>query len=70
VLAWESAMDVDPERVNVNGGAIALGHPLGASGARMLSTLVHELERRRGRTGLQVMSEGGGTANAMVLERP
>jgi acetyl-CoA acetyltransferase family protein len=70
VLAWESALGADPELVNVNGGAIALGHPLGASGARMLATLVHELERRDARVGLQVVSEAGGTANALVLERP
>jgi len=70
VLAWASALGGDPERVNVNGGAIALGHPLGASGARMLTTLLHELERRDARVGLQVMSEGGGTANALVVERP
>ena len=70
VLAWESVLGVHPDRVNVNGGAIALGHPLGASGARMLATLVHELERRDAHVGLQVMSEGGGTANALVVERP
>ncbi|MFI5046826.1 MAG: thiolase family protein [Acidimicrobiia bacterium] len=70
VLAWQSAVEVDPGRVNVNGGALALGHPLGASGARMLTTLVHELERRDARLGLQVMSEAGGTANALVIERP
>jgi len=70
VLAWASVLGADPERINVNGGAIALGHPLGASGARMLTTLLHELERRDARVGLQVMSEGGGTANALVVERP
>jgi acetyl-CoA acetyltransferase family protein len=70
VLAWRAAVDADPERTNVNGGAIALGHPLGASGARMLVALVHELARRDARVGLQVMSEAGGTANALVLERP
>jgi len=57
------------ERTNVNGGAIALGHPLGASGARILTTLVHELERTGGRYGLQTMCEGGGMANALVIER-
>jgi acetyl-CoA acetyltransferase family protein len=57
------------QRANVNGGAIALGHPLGASGARLLTTLVHELERSGGRYGLQAMCEGGGMANAMVIER-
>ncbi|MET0626924.1 MAG: thiolase family protein [Acidimicrobiia bacterium] len=70
VLAWAGAVQADPAVVNVNGGAIALGHPLGASGARMLTTLVHELERSGTRRGLQVMSEGGGTANALLLERP
>jgi len=57
------------ERTNVNGGAIALGHPLGASGARLLTTLVHELERTGGRYGLQSMCEGGGMANALIIER-
>ena len=57
------------ERTNVNGGAIALGHPLGASGARLLTTLVHELERTGGRYGLQTMCEGGGMANATIIER-
>jgi acetyl-CoA acetyltransferase len=57
------------DRVNVNGGAIALGHPLGASGTRLTGTLVNELERIDGRYGLQVMCEGGGMANALVLER-
>ncbi len=70
VVAWADTFGADPERTNVNGGAIALGHPLGASGARTLVDLVHELVRRDGRFGLQVMSEGGGTANALVLERP
>jgi acetyl-CoA acetyltransferase family protein len=69
VLAWADAVGADPERTNVNGGAIALGHPLGASGARTLVDLVHELGRRDGRLGLQVMSEAGGTANALVIER-
>jgi acetyl-CoA acetyltransferase len=55
--------------VNVNGGAIAIGHPLGCSGARLMATLVHELERTGGRWGLQTMCEGGGMANATVLER-
>ena len=57
------------ERVNVNGGAIALGHPLGCSGVRLAATLLAELERSGGRFGLQTMCEGGGMANAMVLER-
>jgi acetyl-CoA acetyltransferase family protein len=69
VLAWEKEHHPDMERVNVNGGAIAIGHPLGASGARLLATLVHELERTGGRYGLQVMCEGGGMANATVIER-
>ena len=57
------------DRVNVNGGAIALGHPLGASGTKLLATLLNELERRGGRYGLQTMCEGGGLANALVIER-
>jgi acetyl-CoA acetyltransferase len=57
------------ERTNVNGGAIALGHPLGASGARLLTSLVWELERTGGRYGLQTMCEGGGMANALIIER-
>lgn len=69
VLAWERELRPDTARVNVNGGAIALGHPLGASGARLLTTLVHELERTGGRWGLQVMCEGGGLANATLVER-
>ena len=69
VLAWEREAHPDMDRVNVNGGAIALGHPLGASGVRLLATLVNELERRGGRYGLQVMCEGGGLANALVVER-
>ena len=68
VLAWEQELDVDPARVNVNGGAIALGHPLGASGAKLMSTLLHALEQRGGRLGLQTMCEGGGMANATVIE--
>jgi len=69
VLAWARDLHADVERVNVNGGAIALGHPLGASGARILATLVAELGRRKGRYGLQVMCEGGGMANATLIER-
>ncbi len=69
VLAWQRDTGADLERVNVNGGAIALGHPLGASGARLMTTLVHELQRTGGRYGLQVMCEGGGMANATLLER-
>ena len=69
VLAWERELHPDMSRVNVNGGAIALGHPLGASGTKLLATLLNELERRNGRYGLQTMCEGGGLANAMIIER-
>jgi acetyl-CoA acyltransferase len=69
VIAWQREFDPDMSKVNVNGGAIALGHPLGCSGARLLTTLVHELERTGGRYGLQVMCEGGGMANATIVER-
>ncbi|WP_298404337.1 thiolase family protein [Ferrimicrobium sp.] len=69
VLAWAHELHPDLDRVNVNGGAIALGHPLGASGTRLLATLVNELERTGGRYGLQTMCEGGGMANAYVIER-
>jgi acetyl-CoA acyltransferase len=69
VLAWQKETKADLANVNVNGGAIALGHPLGASGARLMTTLVHELERSGGRYGLQTMCEGGGMANATIIER-
>src|SRR5579859_6872382 len=69
VLAWQKETHADLAGVNVNGGAIALGHPLGASGARLMTTLVHELERSGGRYGLQTMCEGGGMANATIIER-
>jgi acetyl-CoA acetyltransferase family protein len=69
VLAWEKELHPDMNRVNVNGGAIALGHPLGASGARLMTTLLNELERTGGRYGLQTMCEGGGMANATIIER-
>ncbi|GAA2718941.1 MULTISPECIES: acetyl-CoA C-acetyltransferase [Streptomyces] len=69
VLAWLKETGADPGRVNVNGGAIALGHPLGATGARLMTTLLHELERTGGRYGLQTMCEGGGQANVTVIER-
>ncbi len=69
VLAWERSLHPDMAKVNVNGGAIALGHPGGASGARMLATLVNELERTGGRWGLQTTAEEGGTANATIVER-
>ncbi|HEX6686271.1 MAG TPA: acetyl-CoA C-acetyltransferase [Candidatus Limnocylindrales bacterium] len=68
VLAWTRETGADPERVNVNGGAIALGHPLGATGARLLTSLLYELERRDGRIGLQTMCEGGGQANVTIIE--
>ena len=68
-LAWARALGADIERLNVNGGAQALGHPLGATGAKLMVTLVHELERRQGRYGLIAICEGGGTANAMIVER-
>jgi acetyl-CoA acyltransferase len=69
VLAWQREHKVDLEKVNVNGGAIALGHPLGASGAKLCATLLNELERTDGRYGLLTMCEGGGLANATILER-
>jgi acetyl-CoA acyltransferase len=69
VLAWEKELHADMDRVNVNGGAIALGHPLGASGAKLMTTLLNELERTDGRYGLLTMCEGGGMANATVIER-
>ncbi len=69
VLAWQRDLDADLSRVNVNGGAIALGHPLGATGARLMTTLLHELERRGARYGLQTMCEGGGQANVTIIER-
>ncbi|MBV8302938.1 MAG: thiolase family protein [Acidimicrobiia bacterium] len=69
VLAWAEEHHPDMERVNVNGGAIALGHPLGCSGARLMATLLNELERSGGRWGLQTMCEGGGMANATIIER-
>jgi acetyl-CoA acyltransferase len=68
VLAWQQALAVDPAKVNTNGGAIALGHPLGASGARLMVTLVHQLARSRGRFGLQAICEAGGMANATLIE--
>ncbi len=69
VLAWEKEHSPDMDKVNPNGGAIALGHPLGCSGARLMTTMVNELERTGGRYGLQTMCEGGGLANATVIER-
>jgi len=69
VLAWQRETGADPDTINVNGGAIALGHPLGATGARLMTTLLHELERRGGRYGMQTMCEGGGQANVTIIER-
>src|SRR5262245_22689634 len=69
VLAWAKEHHPDMSKVNVNGGAIALGHPLGCSGARLMTTLLNELERSGGRYGLQTMCEGGGMANATIIER-
>ncbi|QCU77807.1 acetyl-CoA C-acetyltransferase [Citricoccus sp. SGAir0253] len=69
VLAWQAELGADPSRVNVNGGAIALGHPIGATGARLMTSLLHELERTGGRYGLQTMCEGGGQANVTIIER-
>ncbi|WP_279102251.1 acetyl-CoA C-acetyltransferase [Gordonia bronchialis] len=69
VLAWLKETGADPAKVNPNGGAIALGHPLGATGAKLFATLLNELERTGGRYGLQTMCEGGGTANVTIIER-
>jgi acetyl-CoA acyltransferase len=69
VLAWQKETGADMNRVNVNGGAIALGHPLGATGSKLMSTLLCELERTEGRYGMQLMCEGGGLANATIIER-
>jgi acetyl-CoA C-acetyltransferase len=69
VLAWQQESGFDLEKVNVNGGAIALGHPLGATGARLMTTMLNELERTGGRYGLQTMCEGGGQANVTIIER-
>ena len=68
-LAWQMALDADPSRLNVNGGAIALGHPLGASGTKLMTTLIHALAQRGKRYGLQTMCEGGGMANVTIVER-
>jgi acetyl-CoA acyltransferase len=69
VLAWAKETGADLAKTNVNGGAIAIGHPLGASGARIMTTLVNALEQRDARYGLQTMCEGGGMANATIIER-
>ncbi|MGQ0466491.1 MAG: acetyl-CoA C-acetyltransferase [Sporichthyaceae bacterium] len=68
-MAWTKELGADPAKVNPNGGAIALGHPIGASGARLMTTMLHELERTGGRYGLQTMCEGGGMANVTIIER-
>jgi acetyl-CoA C-acetyltransferase len=68
-IAWERDLKADHAKVNVNGGAIALGHPIGATGTRLMTTLLHELERTGGRYGLQTMCEGGGQANVTIIER-
>ncbi len=69
VLAWAKDTGADLAKTNVNGGAIAIGHPLGASGARIMTTMVNALEQRGGRYALQTMCEGGGMANATIIER-
>jgi acetyl-CoA acetyltransferase len=69
VPMWAREFDVDMERVNPNGSGISLGHPVGASGARIMVTLLHELERTGGRFGFQTMCEGGGQGNATIIER-
>lgn len=69
VLAWQHETQANMDKVNVNGGAIALGHPIGATGARLLTSLLHELERSDTRWGLQTMCEGGGQANVTIIER-
>jgi acetyl-CoA C-acetyltransferase len=69
VLAWQRETGADLSRVNACGGAIALGHPLGATGARLMTTLLYGLERTGGRLGLQTMCEGGGQANVTIIER-
>ena len=68
-LAWEIEVGAQRDKLNVNGGAMALGHPLGATGAKLMTTLVHELHRREGKYGLQAICEGGGTANATIIEK-
>ena len=68
-LSWAIDLKADQDKLNVNGGAMALGHPLGATGAKLMTTLLHELERRDGKYGLQAICEGGGTANATIIER-
>ena len=69
VLAWRKEFDWDLSKVNVNGGAMALGHPIGATGTRLMTTLLNEMERTNARYGMQTMCEGGGQANVTILER-
>ena len=68
-MAWAIELNADKNKLNVNGGAIALGHPLGATGSKLMTTMLHELERRKGKYALQAICEGGGTANATIIER-
>ena len=68
-LAWAEELKADRSKLNVNGGAMALGHPLGATGAKLMTTMLHELERREGNYALQAICEGGGTANATIIKR-
>ena len=68
-LAWAIELGADKSKLNVNGGAIALGHPLGSTGTKLMTTMLHELERRNGKYALQAICEGGGTANATIIER-
>ena len=68
-LAWLKHVGADPEKLNVNGGAIALGHPLGASGTKLMATLLNALKQHGGKSGLQTMCEGGGVANVTIVER-
>ena len=68
-LAWAEELKADRNKLNVNGGAMALGHPLGATGAKLMTTMLHELERREGNYALQAICEGGGTANATIIKR-
>ena len=69
VLAWQKAVNADPDKVNVNGGAIALGHPTGSTGARLITTALHELERREGKYALIAMCCGGGLGTGTIIER-
>jgi acetyl-CoA C-acetyltransferase len=68
-MAWLQVRGADPDRLNVNGGAVALGHPLGATGVKLMATLLHALKARGKRFGLQTMCEGGGLANVTIVER-